>query len=515
MLSVMGARKSKQSGQSDLSGRWQAVGQAFFAPVDIASLVFFRVAFGFIIVWEVVKYLATNSVQYHFLAPPYLFKYYFFPWVEPLAPFSMYLLFFGMGLLGLAIATGFMYRTSVALFFLAFTYTMLLDKGRYLNHFYLIALISFLMIFVPANRAWSADTRLWPKLKRDTAPAWTLWLIRAQVAVVYIWGGIHKTNPDWLRGQPMRFFLESTADRVPEWFGRLLTLDTTVFAFAYGGLLLDLFVVPFLLWRPTRVPAFVAALSFHLMNAFIFNIGIFPWFMICATLMYFPPSWPRTVARFFRKEKPYRVDSAADAREAYWRKPGAVSGRRRTVLAFIAVWFTFQALWPTRPYLLVDEFWLWNDVHNRFSWNMMLVDKKVDVHYLVVDPHSGQRWQVTPDEYISRFQYKFGLQSPDMIHQLALHIADEWRRAGFADVQVYARTVASLNGRKPQPLVDPDTDLTQFSRSFGRVPFIAPLLQQDAPRVPWDGELTEDDMEEYRRERDRLRQEEEMANRDD
>ena len=65
--------------------------------------------------------------------------------------------------------------------------------------------------------------------------------------------------------------------------------------FSYGGLLFDLAVVPLLLWKRTRLQAFLAAVVFHLCNAllFEFSIGVFPWMMIAATLMFFDPSWPR------------------------------------------------------------------------------------------------------------------------------------------------------------------------------------------------------------------------------
>jgi vitamin K-dependent gamma-carboxylase len=46
--------------------------------------------------------------------------------------------------------------------------------------------------------------------------------------------------------------------------------------FSYGGLLFDLLVVPFLLFRHTRPLALLAAVGFHLMNSQLFTIGIFP-----------------------------------------------------------------------------------------------------------------------------------------------------------------------------------------------------------------------------------------------
>ena len=58
----------------------------------------------------------------------------------------MILHFVALGILALFIMIGFLYRISAFLFFLAFTFMFLLDQSNYLNHFYLISLISFLLI---------------------------------------------------------------------------------------------------------------------------------------------------------------------------------------------------------------------------------------------------------------------------------------------------------------------------------------------------------------------------------
>ena len=69
----------------------------------------------------------------------------------------MYLHFLPIGVLAVCSALGLWNRISTLLMFLDFTYVFLLDQTLYLNHFYLMALISFLMIFVPAHRAFSVD----------------------------------------------------------------------------------------------------------------------------------------------------------------------------------------------------------------------------------------------------------------------------------------------------------------------------------------------------------------------
>src|SRR5690606_10618868 len=114
---------------------------------------------------------------------------------------------------------------------------------------------------VPAHHAGSVDSWLRPKLRSQTAPAWALWLLRIQVGIPYFYGGLAKLNPDWLRGEPLRDWLLELAEH--PLVGPVVSYETVVYFFSYGGLLFDLLVVPALLWRKTRPFAFALALAFH------------------------------------------------------------------------------------------------------------------------------------------------------------------------------------------------------------------------------------------------------------
>ena len=50
------------------------------------------------------------------------------------------------------------------------------------------------------------------------------------------------------------------------------------------------------------------------------------------------------------------------------------------------------------------------------------------------------------------------------------------RAEGRGDVEVRARIIASLNGREPQPLIDPNVDLTEVPYPrLGHADWILPL----------------------------------------
>ena len=81
------------------------------------------------------------------------------------------------------------------------THIFLAEKGAFQNHFYLLSL---LMIFLPAHRAFSIDALRSRVAHSATTPVWTLWLLRGQVALVYFYGGVTKLHADCLQGEPMR-----------------------------------------------------------------------------------------------------------------------------------------------------------------------------------------------------------------------------------------------------------------------------------------------------------------------
>ena len=64
---------------------------------------------------------------------------------------------------------------------------------------------------------------------------------------------------------------------------------------------------------------------------------------------------------------------------------------------------------------------------------------------------------------------------PDMILQAAHELARRARASGEGRVEVRVRTLVSLNGRRPQPMIDPDVDLAAQPRDLGHSGWIVPL----------------------------------------
>src|SRR5690606_11484468 len=137
-------------------------------------------------------------------------------WVNNVGSPGIYWVFGLMGLASLGIALGLFYRVSILTFFVLFTYVELIDVSNYLNHYYLVSLLAFILVFLPANRLWSLDAFFVKRksgLAKTSIPAWMLWWLRFQVACVYFYAGLAKFGEDWLlHAQPLNLWLSSRVE---------------------------------------------------------------------------------------------------------------------------------------------------------------------------------------------------------------------------------------------------------------------------------------------------------------
>ncbi|MGI8596941.1 MAG: HTTM domain-containing protein [Thermoleophilaceae bacterium] len=462
-----------------VAGRRPTATERLFAPVDNASLVAFRVAVGALLFWETLRYVHYGWITEYWVEPTFFFTFQGFDWVTPWPGSGMYLHFMALGSLALCVASGFFYRITAALFTIGFAYVFLLDKANYLNHFYLIVILSFLLVVVPAHRRFSLDVFLRPGLRSTTAPTWALWLLRAQVGLVYAFGGIAKLNGDWLAGRPMDTWLaeHSGAPIV----GPLLDQPWSGLVFSYGGLAFDLLVVPALLWRRTRPYALGAAIAFHLANTQLFSIGVFPWFMIAATTLFLDPDWPVRALAAVRGRLP-GVRAGAPAGAGASRSGGGAStaggGRglalRRAGIAALAVFLAFQVLVPFR-HLLYPGSVYWTEEGHRFSWHMKLRDKSSDLLRVVARGADGRTLRVEPRRYVTENQLDEMATRPDMLQQFARHVAGDLERRGLGRTAIHVNAEVSLNGRPPQPMIDPRVDLARTPRDLRHASWILPL----------------------------------------
>lgn len=415
------------------------------APTDIASLAALRVLFGLVMSGAAVRFLAKGWVEELLVAPPFHFTYAAFWFVAPLSSALMAALYVVLALAALGVAFGLYYRACALVVFVGFTYVELIDKALYLNHYYLVSLLGFLLVLLPAGRAYSVDSLRRPERTLTTVPRWVLSALRLQIGVVYFFAGLAKLNADWLlEAQPLRIWLSARSD-LPA-LGELLATPASAYAASWFGALFDLAIVPCLLSSRTRAPAFAVLLAFHAATGVLFPIGIFPWLMSAAATIFLAPEWPR---RFLERKS---SDLGVMPREPRpFRAP-------RWLAPLLLLHCTAQLLIPVRRFTYSTDS-AWTQRGFNFGWNVMVVEKSGRVEFRVRDRRSGGEESVAPSTWLARFQELAMAQDPEMVRQAALHLAERYRARG-KNVAVFADAAVSLNGRPSRPLLDPNVDLT-------------------------------------------------------
>ena len=423
---------------------------------DAAGLAVFRFVFGLILIIEVWRYFYHGWIDRYWIEPTYHLAYFGFGWITPWPGDGMHLHFMVLGVAAAAMAVGYRYRLAAWVVFACFTFQFVLEQSRYLNHFYAAILFCFLLAVTPAHATWSFDSMKGRVARPGVAPCWAIGLFRFQVAVIYAFAGVAKWNADWLGGEPWQGWLRARAN-MPAVQG-YLSIDPNGLLFGLGSALFDLVVVLGLLWAPTRLMAFCAAVVFHFLNAQLFDIGIFPWMMIAGTTVFFAPAWPRLLLL-----RPRSTRDTPDGTKELSRRVGWATLTGLVLYAFL------QLFLPLRHWLYPGDV-AWSDEGHRFSWRMMLRSKDGEVTYRVEAGDSISH--VRLDQFLEPWQARVAATRPDMIQQAALFLAAEARARTHHQVRVFALTRVSLNGRKGVPIVDPRVDLAATSRSLAHAGWI-------------------------------------------
>lgn len=396
-------------------------------PLDAASLGLFRILFGLCLVYSFLDYIWNGGLHHEMIAPRFHFRYPGFEWVtdpEPALLVGAILVF------SLLLALGFLTRLAALGFLVTYAWWFLSDAAYYNNHYYLICLLGGLFAVTSSGRWASVDSRIWPA--PEAIPAWQLYLFRFQLIVVYFYGGLAKLNSDWLRGIPVKGWL---AERAASRGLDFLAWPVSGALVTYGGILIDL-LAPFLvLWRPTRWLGLALLIGFHLGNAYLFRIGIFPWLMLAALVLLVESDAPR---RWLRRP-PLSLPPP---------RPLATG-----VMALLAVYVLVQLLLPLRHLVRGQEV-AWDEEGHLWSWRMKLRDKGGAIGFALLDrgrlsvPHV--HGELTPYQ-VRRIQGR-----PDLIRQYARHLAED------SGSPVLIWTWTSLNGRPCQTLLDQEGRLFPF-----------------------------------------------------
>jgi vitamin K-dependent gamma-carboxylase len=378
-------------------------------------------------------------------------------------------LFVVLSLLGAAVAVGFAFRLTAPAFALGLSYVQLIDVSTYLNHYYLAALLAWLLSVSPAHRALSVDSWLWKRVRRSHVPVAWLYLFRVQVAIVYVFAGLAKAQSDWLiHAQPLRIWLGKST-HLPL-IGPLFTWDLAPLVMSWCGFLFDSTVVGFLLYRKTRPYAYVVVIVFHALTRLLFPIGMFPVIMTLSAMVFFDPDWPRA---WIARARALVGRAKVAAPESPRIEPGPVTSWQRAAVALGIAYCLFQVAMPLR-FLAYGGNVLWHEQGMRFSWRVMVRAKGGSTTFVVHNSRTGHVWRVSPRTYLTGLQESEMSSQPDLILQLARHIKDDFERRGLGPVEVRADSRVALNGRRGRPFLDPNVDLGQVEDGLAKAGWVLP-----------------------------------------
>ncbi len=423
----------------------------FRSTTHIAPLIVFRIVFGLTMTFSSIRFLALGWLEEQYIQTKFHFTYYGFEWVKPIDAFGMNILYVILIISALCITVGAMYKIATVFHFLIFTYIELLDKTYYLNHYYFVSVISFLLIFLPAQKYFSIDVLRNPKNKINNIPCWMIDVLKLQLGIVYFYAGLAKINYDWLiRAMPLSIWLPAN-DHMPL-LGFLFRYKYMPFVFSWCGMIFDVCIPFLLLHRRIRPWAYLILLFFHGVTGWLFQIGVFPLIMSAAVLIFFSTEFHLKLLKYLGAFPLSEVGNVLIPKYKWY----SLS---------LVLFFIIQLLLPWR-YLLYPGNLFWTEEGYRFSWRVMLVEKAGTATFYVKNPITKREGAVINEDFLNQHQIKQMAYQPDMILQFAHYLANHYEILMGVRPEVRAEVFVTVNGSASKMLIDPTIDLAKEKESF-------------------------------------------------
>ncbi|WP_340155241.1 HTTM domain-containing protein [uncultured Winogradskyella sp.] len=437
---------------------------------NAAPLSVFRIGFGIMMLASIIRFWSYGWIEKLYLEPKFHFSYYGLEFIKPIGVYS-YLIFFICGLSALFVALGFKYRIAIITFFLSFTYIELMDKTTYLNHYYFISVLSFLMCFLPANTYFSIDAFI-RKKQYNQIPKWTIDCIKLLLGIVYVYAGLAKINSDWLfKAMPLKIWLPSKYD-LPFIGQSLMQQEWFHIAMSWSGMLYDLTIPFLLLYKRTRIFAFVLVVFFHVFTRVLFPIGMFPYVMIVGTLIFFDYGVHERILNVIRGLFSFFRLKASNLENLSYKV-----SNEKIILPILGLFFTIQLLLPFRYVLYPNELF-WTEEGYRFSWRVMLMEKAGYAEFKIVNAETGHSFSVNNSDFLTPFQEKQMSSQPDFILEYAKYLEQHFLAQGHKNIEIYVDSYVALNGRSSERFINPKVDLLKQTESLKTKNWILPFKDE-------------------------------------
>lgn len=433
------------------------------------TLAFYRLAFGLMMFFSIIRFLSYGWVERFYIKPVFHFTYYGFGWVKPFGNFT-YILFVIAAISALFVAIGYKYRISIVLFFLSFTYIELLDKTTYLNHYYFISVVSFILIFLPANVSYSVDAFRNKNIRYEYIPKWTIDILKLMLSIVYFYAGLAKLNSDWLfEAMPLKIWLPNQSN-IPI-IGNLLHQDWLHYAFSWTGAIYDLTIPFLLLSKRFRNFGFLLVVIFHILTKILFPIGVFPYVMIISTLIFFESDFHKKVLQWIYKKLRFNSEIYSNDNILSFNLKQPLYQFK---IVFLSSFMIFQLAFPFRYLFYPDELF-WTEEGFRFSWRVMLMEKAGYAQFYVTNADKNHKIVVNNKLFLTPFQEKQMSFQPDFIIEYAHFLHDYYQKQGIKEPIITVDSYVALNGRLSQRYIDPEVNLAKEEDTFKHKTWILPF----------------------------------------
>jgi len=207
--------------------------------------------------------------------------------LKPLSKSYLWVIFYILQISTVGIMLGLFTRISLIVFTSAFGYFFFMESAVYTNHYYLIFLLSLLLCFGHSGSIFSFDSLINKNTRREHVDYWELFLLRFQVCVLFLFGGLAKLNADWLiRAAPLYLNLVKHLSLL----GYPLQEKWMAVVLSWGGMLSDFGLGVLLVINRWHKLTFIWLCLFNGMNVFFFGLGIntFPYLMVSTYILFLP-----------------------------------------------------------------------------------------------------------------------------------------------------------------------------------------------------------------------------------
>lgn len=402
--------------------RWQG-------ETDGAGLGLVRILVALCVLLEMLGVWFNDSLAELIVDPQIHFKYALFEWIGPPQGLMPQVFVWTLAIIAGMVAIGWRTRWTASLMAAGYIYWFLIDAANYTDHAYLVCLMSVLVAWLPTNRWASVDAYV-EREKRTQVPAWTVELVRTQLALVYFFFAISMLNSDWLSGAPLIAWAETEADNraaaifaghpsLVLWLARLIPV-------------LYLALIPGLCWKRTRGFALVIVALFHVWDQFAFHLSVSPWFLTGLSLVFCDSarwrSWGLALSTWLSRwsivnlvwrllcklgrlvdacvswfdDTPLVGEAQAKSSTRKFSDPiptSPVETFPTSARWAVAVWMVLQCWMPVR-YVTLEARPDWTDLASTFAWRGQHRDKQCELKMSVIQPSQELRWPLDPtDEF--------------------------------------------------------------------------------------------------------------------